>query len=317
MNMPAMIRVRETLIALMQGDLSLIENRMQFSRLCFEAFRFFPVFGVGPLLFPSYLTSFSDELGIPLGLWVDNTNNTYLGILAEFGLVGLLILFLSLASACIGFQNHEGLRLPHVRIAIAAYLSFALILILGPHYSFPEVLLTFVLLLSMQLKVFEYRWIPLFLSIVVVLAFTPATFLAAARSELGLFAWEMSSETGEKFRWTQERFRTWILCSENENGGRNAVLDLRNGSPQQQQVTLQAHVHEEKMISLVSGERTSIRFNCPGENHYRGLLIQGTVEAPFYPSTDVDMRRLGVQVYTGSPSELVKARKVDNDVEGE
>lgn len=317
MNMPAMLRVRETVIALMHGDLSFIENRIQFSRLCLEAFRFFPVFGVGPLLFPSYLTSFSDKLGIPMGLWLDNTNNTYLGILAEFGLVGLLILFLSLASARIRFQSEENLALSHVRIAIAAYLSFALILFLGPHYYFPEVLLTFVLLFSMRLKIDEYRRMPLFLSIVVVLAFAPATFLAAARSEMGLFAWEMAPETRETFRWTQERFRTWILCSENERGELSAALVLRNGSPHRQQIILQAQGHNEQALSVASGERTTTTFKCSSQNYYRGLLIQGTVASPFYPSTDGDRRRLGVQVFTGSPSEIVIAREVDNNWEGE
>jgi hypothetical protein len=317
MNMPAMVRVRETVIALMQGDLSLIENRMQFSRLCLEAFWFFPVFGVGPLLFPSYLTSFSDKLGIPMGLWVDNTNNTYLGLLAEFGLVGLLILFLSLASAHIRLQNGQAVTLSHVRIAIAAYLSFALILVLGPHYSFPEVLLTFILLLSMRLEITEYRRMPLFLSIVVVLAFAPATFLAAARSELGLFAWEMAPEGNEYFRWTQERFRTWILCSENENGEYSATLDLRNGSPQRQQVILQAQVRDDKRLSVASGERSTIRFKCPTHTHHRGILIQGMVESPFYPSTEGDRRRLGVQLFTGHPRESVEAREVDNDGKGE
>jgi O-antigen ligase len=316
-DMAAMVRVRETLVSLMQGDLSLIENRMYFSQLCFEAFRSFPVFGVGPLQFPIYVTSFSDKLQIPLGLWVDNTNNTYLGIVAEFGLVGLLILFLGFSSARIRFQQNLSLKLDYVRIAVAAYISFALILILGPHYLFPEVLLTFVLLLAMRLEIAEYRRMPLLMSILVVLAFTPATFLAAARSELGLFTWEIAPETGETFRWTQERFRTWILCSENENGEHSAALDLRNGSPRPQKIILQAQGGGERVVAVTSGERATARFECPAANHYRGLLIQGSVDSPFYPSTGQDRRRLGIQVFTGSPSSLVLAQEVDNDEEGE
>lgn len=316
-NMPATVRVRETMMALLQGDLSLVENRLQFSRLCIEAFRLFPVFGVGPLLFPSYLTSLSEKLGIPMGLWVDNTNNTYLGIVAEFGLVGLFILSLVLFSAHIGLQRNLSLKLANVRVSIAAYLSFALILVLGPHYFFPEVLLTFTLLLALRLQITDYRRTALFLSVVVVIAFAPATFLAAARTELGLFAWEIAPETKEKFRWSQERFRTWILCDERENGELSAVIDVRNGSPRPQKITLQAQDGGEQALSLASGDRTTVRFHCPVGNPYRGLLIQGSVESPFFPTTEGDSRRLGVQLFTGSPSELVAAREVDNTREGE
>lgn len=105
-------------------------SRTVFNQLGFELVRNFPFFGVGADRFRYYVTPLASILAIPIGRWVDNSNNFYLGIWSELGLFGVFALLFALCARCFPVERCGASR---------GVLILLLLLITGPHLDFPEI----------------------------------------------------------------------------------------------------------------------------------------------------------------------------------
>ncbi|MCB0328794.1 MAG: O-antigen ligase family protein [Bdellovibrionales bacterium] len=309
-------RVGESLHALYYGDSSLIADRLYFSYLCLLVFFQYPLTGVGPLLFRDEMTSFAYFYEIPLGLWTDNPNNSYLGLLAELGLLGVVALCLSVFLIRFYRQPKEEESFQRtIRSGLVAYLA---ILFFGPHYLFPEITLTVALLIalvcSMDIRSHSYRILSLFL--ILCFPFVP---LMVAQKEMGLFHWEenpnSTNEEQMKFaRWSSKNFRVWTRCE-----SRNAELHLRNGQPRDIEVSLQTMENpfspseRTETVRLGSGGEQSVSFPCPKNAPHQGILVRGQVSKSWQPLEYGDSRVLGVQILAANPADSFVARQIDNE----
>src|SRR5690606_1396463 len=115
-----------------------------FSRLAFAKLNWYVwldhlFLGVGMGAFPQHVPMYAEKLGLPLGTWTDNTNNFYMGLLSETGMLGALA-FLATALQLRWVPEES-------RFYRWAVVVFAVLLLFGPHVHFGEVsvLLAFIL----------------------------------------------------------------------------------------------------------------------------------------------------------------------------
>ncbi|MCI5065802.1 O-antigen ligase family protein [bacterium] len=311
----AVERVSLTLQFALEGDFSRFANRFYFSILCWEMFLDFPLVGIGPLQFPSLMTSYAALLDLPIGLWRDNVNNSYLGFLAEYGVYGLLLLILALrrsgSSSSLRWRSQEGDGV----LLTGAGVAFLMILFFGPHYYFGEVAFLLALLaagvmtpLRRDLSTECSRPSVGRSEIVLLCCSTVLIFQVTNTQEYGLYPWERGAEE-HVYRWSQQHFRTWVLCREGK-----AVLRLRN--PQPRSLTVQPAVgswpfqHRVPSKVLSSGESRDFVFTCGQDVAYRGVPIEVSLSHVWRPENG-DLRVLGVQVFTGQVQEPVLARRID------
>lgn len=119
------------------GDwFSVIASRAFFTESAWEVFLHFPWFGVGPFRFEDWFLSVSRARHLDLGLWTDNPNNFYVGMLCEFGLLGLGVFLLTLSKLHLRRPAD-----PTSRILRYVFLIFCILLCFGPHNRAPTVLL--------------------------------------------------------------------------------------------------------------------------------------------------------------------------------
>lgn len=241
------------------------------------------------------MTSYAALFNVPLGLWTDNPNNTYLGFLAEFGLIGAVVF-------CISFLRFRNQLVKKGNLSLdpllkGVMISFFIVLILGPHYLYPEVLFPFLLIVT-RLYRFESRtgfdWV---LCSCLLLA-VPLIGLKTSGLEYGLYSWE-KGERGTPFRWTQGEFQTFSPCREGETS-----LLMRNGQLRDVEVTLP---ELSAPVSFASGEEKRIPLPCPNVTAYQGIQVRGRVRPVWVPSRGGDTRTLGIQLYTPQPEEVARA----------
>ncbi|MCB0355113.1 MAG: O-antigen ligase family protein, partial [Bdellovibrionales bacterium] len=136
----SLVRVKELLVS---GDIATaLFSRMVFARIGLHEWFDYPLFGIGWGRFGSFVTPYSEYLGLGIGSWSDNANNFYLGILAELGIVGGVALVVSLL-----FLTPR-LAEPCSVNARRGVLCFAVLLMVGPHFLNDSVLFLFSLLVS-------------------------------------------------------------------------------------------------------------------------------------------------------------------------
>jgi len=116
----SLVRIRETFL-----------SRSVFFAMARTAIAEQGVWGIGPGAFKYYVPALSLSNGIDLKGWVDNANNFYLGFLAEYGLVGLVVAGASLRSCWVSKDVS--------RIELAAVVAMVLLLGTGPHIEAEEV----------------------------------------------------------------------------------------------------------------------------------------------------------------------------------
>ena len=138
------------------------ESRKIFGKIALEIWQQQSWAGIGLGNFYKYQDEAAQRLGIDLGEWRDNANNFYLQILAEGGLIQILILifafyfFAKALSPVVSFVPTAGfgLRVQSLHrlrwVARTEFGVFAVLLLFGPHTSFDEIryLLTAILVLG-------------------------------------------------------------------------------------------------------------------------------------------------------------------------
>ena len=123
-------------------------SRSIFLQLLGTSIREFGVWGIGPGAFKHYVPALSVLNGIDLNGWVDNTNNFYLGYLAEYGIVGVLLVGLTVRS----FRVDRKVT----RIELAGLVAILVLLITGPHIDAIEVAIAYAFCVGSVVKFRDY-----------------------------------------------------------------------------------------------------------------------------------------------------------------
>lgn len=259
------------------------------------------LYGVGLQQFSEYVVQYSARLGIPIGLWTDNANNFYIGILAELGVVGALALLLSLAQ----------LRFKEVTSApVGCAIGVLMILLLvGPHIDFDEVAVLVAVLMSINFETKEAptRGTLLLPAVLVLLAL--AVVAKSFALQHGLYAWELEGQ--KYYRWTWKRAQFILECS--KRGNVNFEIRALNPDIAMAPVAVTLRVPQTTHSltqTLTDAEYQRIELRCPtlhGTSPSEGTLrVQLSVSRTWSPSAfgmGADRRDLGVQLHV-APSKL-------------
>lgn len=249
------------------------------------------LYGIGPEAFRNYFVSYASALGLPTGVWSDNTNSFYLGILAETGFLGALA-FAMLVSR-LRLQSYSSDVLP--KIALAGLL---LMLFFGPHLSFDEITVVSAVLLSLTVEVREFNVSRIAIVAAVMLACgIPLRSMSSVR---GVYAWE--NDGGRLFRWTQAQAQVIAPCAD----AQRVVIGLRSLAPNlsndPQLVTVSLGIAR-KTVELRDGQEQKIEFSCGSSATSARNLSAPPVSIsvsrlwiPERPGPGRDIRPLGVQV---------------------
>ncbi len=262
-------------------------NRTVFYRAGLSLWLHHPLYGVGPGAFADHLVAVSDQLGLGTGLWRDNANNFYIGLLCELGLIGL--------AASIFAIGHARIRVAVLNpILIAGVLSFCCILFTGPHISFVEILFIFLLLVS---SVFEFknRAYTLLLSLLFVPSLLAIPFVQRATGG-GWYNWE--KDGSEYYRWSGLYATSYQRC---ENG--KASLRVRSLNPSTDVTVHVSTRAKPDTFTLKPGTSLVRTYQCDNEKALFFELQLSDVWSPAEVSKSPDMRLLGVQVFWRKPSD--------------
>lgn len=209
-------------------------------------------FGVGFEQFRFHVPEYAARLGLPTGTWTDNSNNFYLGLLAEMGVLGGAAFLCALAA----------LRWKHdaAGIFFRAPLTVLLILLfVGPHLAFDEVSILVAALLSMTCEVHSLRWPRAALVIAPLMG--AGIFLKSATLSRGFFMWERDGQTS--LRWTGRSAYGRLVC----DASGKAHLSIRALNPDVAAQPVLARVltadQTSKSLELRSAEWQTVQFDCP------------------------------------------------------
>jgi len=222
-------------------------SRRTYSKIAYATWQKSPLAGIGLERFFSEQQRVMKTLNIDLGQWRDNANNYYLQVLAEEGVLGLSLVFVSvslLALALLSPQRKVLLDTDQIEPAAversffvcrSLMLVMAITLVTGPHLNFPEVRYLVMLLLAVSasrpivvrgsfLKVVRA------ISLSMALLFPPLFSVAVARGidktlSTGFYAAEESGAV--HIAWTVDRARLF-LCEPYPGA---VHLRIRAGNP--------------------------------------------------------------------------------------
>lgn len=281
--------IRRGVMALSVPRLSeTIFSRRIFFEIGVALWRESPWFGVGADHFRAYVPIVGARLGNLRG-WVDNSNNFYLGLLAEIGVVGALIACATAFSRGIiaGFQRSR---------AAWALLAVAAMLLTGPHLDFPEVLLVVGCLIGSSTVARTTS--PLQSPIVWALSVAMGV-LSASAHERGIYGWR---EQGGVFeRWLTPDARVRVACEVLDGEGEGARLLVsplyipRQGGLH---VRIMPERGEPYTVSLLSQEPHQVRIPCDpstGDVWLRVITTPPWSPGRAWPESSRDFRILGVR----------------------
>lgn len=284
-NVPGFARVSDSLR--LDNLSQSFSSRIIFWRIAALVFLEHPWFGVGPSQFAQYVPEAALKLGVPLGTWTDNTNNFYLGLGAEMGVVGIGAFLLVLLNRKLKIESQ----------AVPGMLAFLVLLLFGPHIVFDEVaVLSGVLigLATMEQKAYFGGWWARAAAIVCF----PALLTIVHSGERGVFAREVDNKGS--FQWTRSAARVVLPCMKGA-----ARIALQNPLAARRRQELKVTTSEEELrLNLENDQEYLLTLHCPiepvaDEALPQNLLVNISVSAPIIPETlgyKGDSRPLGVKV---------------------
>lgn len=269
-------------------------NRLIFYRAAIAMWTDHLFTGVGLHAFSRWVPSYSQELGLGLDQWVDNSNNFYLGIAAELGLLGVLGFFLTLYQ----FEwRTEDTDLTW--ILRDGVIVFFLTMLVGPHIDFAEVSIFVCYLISAAARIApdRYRLAPfLALGIISMTAGSAAFF-----GERGTYPPERAA--GKWSRWSGSAARIVVPCSCSGEAKIDYVVH-HAASTAPVAVTTSFLANSRTYLARQPGQY-SVSILCPAmahvgtARHARILSIGIEVDPPWRPrdrGIGNDPRLLGVQI---------------------
>ena len=200
----SMVRVLET-----------VGSRLIFTELSTQVIWDHWLFGVGPGRFINYVSLYGHSIP-SLGAWIDNANNFYLGMFAECGLIGLVAMLFAVCS--------HGLALNNARSTARASLSMlAIILLIGPHTDFIEVLIVVAMLTAVSTR---EKDLPVVLHRSACLLCLIVGFWGVQFREMGVYRWEYENKELSS-RWLSPYAQIMVPCKKQDNGEHSGELFLQ------------------------------------------------------------------------------------------
>ncbi len=245
-----------------------------------------PALGVGLGGFRGVVPIYAQHLGEAFG-WTDNANSFYLGILAELGLLGGLLFLWSARNFARRFSVRADAFAPRVML-----LTLAVLLVIGPHLQFDEVLLlsAFGLGSLFALREQETRdtrgsFVPLICAMAVVL-------VGASSKVYGMYAWAMDSQ-GNYTRWSRAQSRFSLPCE-------NAAARLYLRSTYKRAVTVELrHAAGSESFMLRPLQVEAISLQCPPGARRLPIRLRSNPAWSARLQGSGDSRVFGVQVIFG------------------
>ncbi len=246
-----------------------------------------PFHGVGADRYRSYVGLMAEELQLPIGSWTDNSNNLYLGIIAELGCLGGLAFLLS------GY----GRRLRDAREAPMgnfALMSLAVLFLTGPHTDFTEVL---VIVAALVAHTTTSRSIPLKSQLRTIALFLSVGFVAPYFRERGVLDWHR--DTASLSRWLSPHARVALPCVSSPEERRSSLVIKPSYVPSREPLRVLVHANgTDHTLEFSRPDEQSVSLKCSDEQH----TIFATVDtrppwSPYraWPGKTDDHRLLGVQ----------------------
>jgi hypothetical protein len=277
------------------------------------------MFGVGLGEYATLLPLYATLLSIDLGGWIDNSNNFYVGILAEMGVVGLIAYLLY----ALRYWPRWSPQAPYAQRAV---LVFYLLLFLGPHLSFDETALAFSLLLAAAnlnsqaqragvageksfwsaalraLKALRAAMpvpsgssISVWSVVVLLMAAGYGTFQHSIAVPYGFSA--ETRDGASRYRWLSRRSRFSIACDTDNQ----ATLELRSIHPDLSHKPVQIQIasnYEHTSVATQSTQLQTIPLRCTDPSALRVAVEVDRAFIPALTHKNGDFRALGLQLFT-------------------
>ncbi len=274
-----LVRIRESLDPTRIS--STLESRTIFTRLSLEAFKSAPLTGVGLGRFDEYVVPLSHSLNLGTGLWRDGATSAYLEILAELGIIGVLVFTI----VALALKRADDTDILFRGLGIA----FLVILVLMPHTNFPEGVALAGLLLAQTVTARALNPRTAIAAVITVSMIVP--FWYAPVAIYGFYPWEQNDQGF--IRWTAAESGGTLACVD------SAELKLLNDSPQVQDVEVRAS-NGSQLESLQRGESLAVKLPCSnGTARYLVNVSPGFTPSKF--GFKGDERLLGVRQIAPQP----------------
>lgn len=259
-------------------------SRTAFAQLALSMWLDNPLFGVGADAFRQHVHPYAELLKLPLGLWSDNSNNFYLGVLAEtgiFGAVAWLLLLLQLR------WRQEAPFWSKLSV-----ISIAVLLFTGPHFVFSEVALFSAFVIGSACSISPIRS-NFSQRIALALCLFGAGIWYSERGVFGLYDPEQADES--IVRWTDSGAITSLVCRSNF-----VLLGLRATNPDIASSPVKVKISGDTAqvnLVLANSLEEQISFACaPGVKEMRLRISVDHTWQPIDYALGNDSRRLGVQI---------------------
>ena len=272
-------------------------SRMAFWRIGWEMWLNNFFFGIGFEHFRDFVPEYARQLGLGIGTWTDNSNNFYLGLLAETGILGGIALVLSVAGLRWRSDKND-------RFLQAPMLALVILLVFGPHFSFDEVVVLGALLLSLTCDFRPWRWSPV--SYAVAALMVAGIILKSSLVSRGFYHWEQ--EAGQWQRWTSRTANGLAACD--ERGSARISIRALNPDIQTHPLTARAAAAGQvpQTFQLKNSDWHDVEFICPvletvgaGRLPIRYSLEVDRLWVPKKFGQSADGRMLGLQVRQFAP----------------
>ncbi len=239
-----------------------------------------PLFGVGANAFASYVPLAGASIPSLKG-WIDNSNNFYLGIVAEFGIIGFFAFGMTVLSRRLKADAAVG-------CAVVVLSTIGIMLLTGPHTDFVEVLLPVSLLVGMTTAV---RRTQSYLQAYTSLLFLVAGSIAGSHHELGVYGWHADSDRLR--RWLSPDATVLVLCEEASVGEEQSVVVKPSYVPLREPLTLLIRSSSfSREIQLSDLSEMTIPLQC---GRYRFSVSPAWSPARAWPRDSDDRRLLGIE----------------------
>lgn len=239
--------------------------------------------------------SFGREGVLPL--WTDNSNNFYLGITVELGLLGVLC---GLGVGVLFRMRQLSSRLMRVTLG-----SFLLLLLFGPHIEFPEVAALSAILLALTVEP-RPRTKYLGLLIAGAIGLLPAIALKGYFGQYGFHGWEQDGS--RYFRWTGVRAQGWVRCVAQATSTELLIRAPQASVSSPVEVAVAPLGLPGETLTVANDAIQSILVPCPNQPQELFVPYRVSIKRPYFPwgrKLSGDARVFGVQVIANDPSATV------------
>lgn len=256
-------------------------SRFIFNKINLAVIFDYPVSGVGFNHFRSIMPEYKSVLDSSIGTWSDNSNNFYLGLISECGIIGLFSLLL----VSLKFKLQRNSKI----ITITSFV-FLFLLVLGPHVEFIEIMLILAVLFS---QCFEYRdkKFNIKTKILLLICLLVFTYIHSSSSIVSRGLYSEEKEGDRLYRWTTNRALLVLDCDKSFVSVRAVHPDIIENP-----VMIKTEIDGIKSeVELGDSSINKIAYSCKEQ----GSVMKVHVKRIFKPSDyfeTKDNRTLGIQV---------------------